>query len=37
MTDLLGDAGDEPDYPVLWAVAEGKAKAPWGKIIELRM
>jgi hypothetical protein len=35
LTDLEGDAGDEPAFPVLWAVAEGKAEAPWGKIIEL--
>jgi hypothetical protein len=26
---------DEPTFPVLWAVPEGKAAAPWGKIIEL--
>jgi predicted metal-dependent peptidase len=35
LTDLEGDAGDEPAFPVLWAVPEGKAEAPWGKIIEL--
>ena len=35
LTDLEGDTGDEPAFPVLWAVPEGKAAAPWGKIIEL--
>jgi predicted metal-dependent peptidase len=35
LTDLEGEAGDEPAFPVLWAVPEGKAKAPWGKIVEL--
>ena len=32
LTDLEGDAGDEPAFPVLWALPEGKAEAPWGKI-----
>lgn len=35
LTDLEGEAGTEPNYPVLWAVPEGGATAPWGKIIEL--
>ena len=35
LTDLEGEAGTEPKYPVLWAVPEGGATAPWGKIIEL--
>ena len=35
LTDLEGDAGAEPPFPVLWAVPEGKAAAPWGKIVEL--
>jgi predicted metal-dependent peptidase len=35
LTDLEGDAGDEPAFPVLWAVLEGKANAPWGKMVEL--
>jgi hypothetical protein len=35
LTDLEGAAGDEPAFPVLWAVPEGKAKSPWGKIVEL--
>jgi hypothetical protein len=24
LTDLEGDAGDEPAFPVIWAVPEGK-------------
>jgi VWA-like domain (DUF2201) len=35
LTDLEGDAGDKPVFPVLWAVPEGRAQAPWGKIVEL--
>jgi hypothetical protein len=35
LTDLEGGAGDEPAFPVLWAVAEGKAAAAWGKVVEL--
>lgn len=35
LTDLEGEAGNEPKYPVLWAVPEGGALAPWGRIIEL--
>jgi predicted metal-dependent peptidase len=35
LTELEGDAGAEPAFPVLWAVPEGKVAAPWGKIVEL--
>jgi hypothetical protein len=35
LTDLEGPAGDEPAFPVLWAVPEDKSGAPWGRIIEL--
>jgi predicted metal-dependent peptidase len=35
LTDLEGEAGNEPRFPVLWAVPEGGAKAPWGRLIEL--
>lgn len=35
LTDLEGEAGDKPRFPVLWAVPEGKAHAPWGRVIEL--
>lgn len=35
LTDLYGEAGHEPPYPVLWAVPAGHAAPPWGKMIEL--
>jgi hypothetical protein len=35
LTDLEGPAGDEPAFPVLWAVPEDKSGAPWGRIVEL--
>lgn len=35
LTDLEGESGNEPKYPVLWAVPEGGAIAPWGRVIEL--
>jgi VWA-like protein DUF2201 len=35
ITDLKGKPGDEPDFPVLWAVTEGRATVPWGRVIEL--
>jgi predicted metal-dependent peptidase len=35
LTDLEAAAGDEPAFPVLWAVPEGRAEAPWGRIIKL--
>ncbi len=35
LTDLEGEAGSAPSFPVLWAVPEGKAIAPWGKVVEL--
>lgn len=35
LTDLEGEAGSKPHFPVVWAVPEGKATAPWGKVIEL--
>lgn len=35
LTDLAGEAGKPPLFPVLWAVPEGNAIAPWGKIVEL--
>ena len=35
LTDLEGDAGDEPSFSVLWAAPEYEAEAPWGKIVEL--
>jgi predicted metal-dependent peptidase len=35
LTDLEGEAGSAPKYPVLWAVPESGAQAAWGRIIEL--
>jgi predicted metal-dependent peptidase len=35
LTDLEGNAGEEPTFPVLWAIPEGKSDAPWGKVVEL--
>jgi hypothetical protein len=35
LADLEGDAGEEPTFPVKWAVPEGKSEAPWGKVVEL--
>ncbi len=35
LTDLEGNAGEEPTFPVLWAILEGKSDAPWGKVVEL--
>ena len=35
LTDLEGNAGEEPTFPVLWAIRKRKSDAPWGKIIEL--
>jgi hypothetical protein len=35
LTDLEGNAGEEPTFPVLCAVPEGKSEAPWGKVVEL--
>jgi hypothetical protein len=35
LTDLQRDASDEPAFPVLWSVPEGKTEAPWGKIVKL--
>jgi len=37
LTDLAGIAGDQPAFPVVWAVPEGEDAAPWGKVIELTL
>ncbi len=37
LTDLAGIAGDQPAFPVVWAVPEGADAAPWGKVIELTL
>jgi hypothetical protein len=35
LTDLEGEAGDQPKFPVLWAIPEGRPRAPWGTLVEL--
>ena len=35
LTDLKGEAGTEPNFPILWAIPEGRPRAPWGRIVEL--
>jgi hypothetical protein len=35
LTDLEGEAGDQPKFPVLWAILEGRPRAPWGALVEL--
>ncbi len=35
LTDLEGEAEDEPGFPVLWAVPEGRPHAPWRRVVEL--
>ena len=37
LTDLMGLAGDEPKFPVVWALPPGlpPMKPPWGVLIEL--
>lgn len=36
LTDLFGEAGDEPDFPVIWATHGVCGNAPWGDVIELK-
>ena len=36
LTDLYGETGDEPDFPVIWATHGTSGKAPWGDQINLR-
>jgi VWA-like domain (DUF2201) len=33
LTDLEGEAGEEPTFPVLWAVPEGKAMRPGARLL----
>jgi hypothetical protein len=35
LTDLAGETGAQPKFPVLWAVPEGEPGAPWGMLVEL--
>ena len=36
LTDLYGEAGDEPDFPVIWATHGASGDVPWGEQIKLR-
>lgn len=36
LTDLYGEIGDEPDFPVIWATHGAAGSAPWGEQINLR-
>ncbi len=35
-TDLYGETGNEPDFPVIWATHGAAGKVPWGEQIKLR-
>ena len=36
LTDLYGETGDEPNFPVIWATHGVAGKAPWGEQIKLK-
>jgi predicted metal-dependent peptidase len=36
LTDLYGETGDEPDFPVIWATHGVAGDAPWGEQIKLK-
>lgn len=36
LTDLFGDAGDAPDFPVIWATHGVCGIAPWGDLLKLK-
>jgi predicted metal-dependent peptidase len=36
LTDLFGETGDEPDFPVIWATHGVCGDAPWGEQIRLK-
>ena len=36
LTDLYGETGDEPDFPVIWATNGIAGDAPWGEQIKLK-
>lgn len=36
LTDLYGEIGDEPDFPVIWATHGSAGKASWGEQISLK-
>ncbi len=35
-TDLYGEAGDEPNFPVIWATHGTSGKVPWGEQVKLK-
>ncbi|MGI8544652.1 MAG: vWA domain-containing protein [Aridibacter sp.] len=35
-TDLYGETGDEPGFPVIWATHGASGKVPWGEQIKLK-
>lgn len=36
LTDLFGETGDEPDFPVIWATQGVSGNADWGEQIKLK-
>ena len=36
LTDLFGETGSEPDFPVIWATHGVCGNAPWGDVIKLK-
>lgn len=36
LTDLYGEMGDEPDFPVIWATYGVAGNAPWGDCVRLK-
>ena len=36
LTDLYGETGEEPDFPVIWATHGVAGDAPWGEQIKLK-
>lgn len=36
LTDLYGETGDEPDFPVIWATHGIAGDAPWGEQVKLK-
>jgi predicted metal-dependent peptidase len=36
LTDLYGETGDEPDFPVIWATHGASGNASWGEQIKLK-
>ena len=36
LTDLYGETGEEPDFPVIWATHGISGDVPWGEQIKLK-